>query len=113
MFSRRWAVLPAVKMKPLGCKLQTVCRHWTLWFTIAVIGTGAIAGCKAGTASSTAQGKVTLDGQPLTGAAVSFALTTAPTGRSECLFVGVTDDQGNFVLRPANPRSAGMPAGKY
>ena len=82
-------------------------------FVGAAIGTSAVVGCGQAGDSSSVKGKVTLDGKPLVGAGVSFALTTAPTGRSEGLFVGVTDDQGGFALRPANPTSGGMPAGKY
>lgn len=82
-------------------------------FAGAAIGTSSVVGCGAAGDSGSVKGKVTLDGKPLTGAAVSFALTTAPSGRSEGLFVGVTDDQGRFALRPANPKTVGTPAGKY
>lgn len=88
-------------------------RGRTLCLFVATVGVAAILGCGAGGSGSTSKGTVTLDGKPLTGAGISFALTTAPAGRSEGLFVGVTDGQGAFVLRPADPKTKGMPAGKY
>jgi hypothetical protein len=101
-------------MNPRDSKLQAMSGPRISWlFVGAAIGTTAVIGCGLSGASSSVKGKVTLDGKPLAGAGVSFALTTAPTGRSEGLFVGVTDNQGGFALRPANPKSEGMPAGKY
>jgi hypothetical protein len=67
-------------------------------------------GCGLGPSVS---GQVTLDGQPLSGASVSFKLASAEPGRARGLFLSMTDKQGQYTLRPASPADAGMPPGKY
>ena len=47
------------------------------------------------------------------GAAIPAATVTITNQTTKQDFTTVTDGQGNFVLRPADPKTAGMPAGKY
>jgi hypothetical protein len=67
-------------------------------------------GCQGG--GNPVEGKVTLDGQPLSGVHVAFF----PAGASvndPTLFRGVTDENGSYLLvNPINNES-GAPAGKY
>jgi hypothetical protein len=95
-------------------KLQTYrfmfgARMWSI--ALLVLTCVSVAGCAR--RSADVGGLVTLDGQPLKGASVTFLLSTAPPGRSEGLFVGVTDEQGRYSLHPASPKGSVMLPGKY
>jgi hypothetical protein len=76
-----------------------------------LIGCLLLPGCGAG--SSAVSGKVTLDGQPLSGASVSFKSAATEPGRARGLFLGVTNEQGHYALRPASSADVGMRPGKY
>lgn len=82
-------------------------RIWSL--ACAILACFCLLGCGVRSVS----GKVTLDGQPLEGAGISFKASTTEQGHLEGLFVGVTDAQGNYSLRPASAKSALMLPGKY
>jgi hypothetical protein len=56
------------------------------------------------------EGIVTLDGAPMARVYVFF---DQPTAARNNAFIGQTDEQGHFVLRPAGDKNAGAPAGSY
>jgi hypothetical protein len=68
-------------------------------------------GCGGG--SSSVEGTVTLDGQPLSNAQVGFTSTTAPPGKLEGVFTGLTDERGHYSLTPASDSVSGVPSGTY
>ena len=82
-----------------------------LLLACVLIGSFSWLGCGAG--STPLAGKITLDGQPLSGAAVSFKASDTEPGRLDGVFLGLTDDQGNYTLRPASGNNSPLSAGKY
>jgi hypothetical protein len=72
---------------------------------------GACAGC-GGVEREPVEGKITLDGRPLADVHVMFypqgASATDPT-----MFFGLTDQQGNFVMRAQADGPEGVPPGRY
>jgi hypothetical protein len=79
-------------------------------YFILLFGFALAAGCGSG--GNPVEGKVTLDGAPLSGVHVAFF----PAGASvndPTLFRGVTDESGHFALRNPIENSAGAPQGKY
>jgi hypothetical protein len=81
--------------------------------TLACVFMGSLSWIGCGVGSTPIAGKITLDGTPLSGAAVSFKATGTEPGRLDGVFLGVTDDQGNYALRPASGNNSPMSAGKY
>ncbi|MCR4411810.1 MAG: hypothetical protein NUV77_05210 [Thermoguttaceae bacterium] len=80
----------------------------TLWCILALVACVALGGCGPSTpATVPVSGTVTLDGQPLEGAAVSFV----PIGQGRPA-TGQTDSSGKFTLTSFQPGD-GAPAGKY
>ena len=63
-----------------------------------------------GAATVPVEGKVTLNGQPLSGASVVFS-QTRPTSPGP--YIGQTDSQGNFKLGLANSTESGAAPGEY
>jgi hypothetical protein len=87
--------------------------RWKSWLLVWVaLGSTVLIGCGDGGSVAVA-GKVSLDGQALKGASITFTSTTSEPGRLEGVFVGVTDQQGQFSLRPASPTGGRTPPGKY
>jgi hypothetical protein len=73
----------------------------------------AIAGCSSDIVP--VSGRVTLDGQPLSGATVTFQPVRDPSAEPPSApgSVGVTDDQGNYELRLVDPDQAGALVGDH
>jgi len=78
---------------------------------LVVVVLTAVLGC--GIRSTAVTGKITLDGQPLVGSGVTFKAADSPTGRLDGMFIGVTNAQGQYSLRPAGPKGGALAPGKY
>lgn len=92
------------------CRFSSTSKthRYVLWIgCVAVVFTGLLPGCR-GEAYHTVCGKVTLDGEPLAGAIVSFVTVGEPP--TNC--VSVTDENGNYHLQRTQD-TQGTPAGHY
>ncbi len=80
------------------------------WGIVCVLTCVLMLGCGGGGVSGLVKvtGTVTLDGQPVEGAAVSFS----PAGNEGRASAGVTDAQGRFSLAPVGGGQGALP-GKY
>jgi hypothetical protein len=88
--------------------METVKTWLTIWLALAGV---AFAGCDA-RGLVPAEGKVTLDGQPLAGVHVIFF----PVGASvndPTMFSGLTDANGHYVLRGQGGGPEGIAPGSY
>lgn len=68
-------------------------------------------GCGSGDQVSV-EGVITLDGQPLAGAQVTFDQPELGPKENKG-YIGRTDDQGHYVLRPMRGEDSGVSPGKY
>ena len=77
------------------------------WLPAAALVAGALGmiGCSSG-GKSKVNGVVTLDGQPLPGAVVTFVPADMATGK---MASGTTDNSGNFQLTTATPNDGAFP----
>src|SRR5207253_5766583 len=72
-----------------------------------------VAGLGCGSAKSAAvSGKVTLNGEPLAGATVSFEPVTEPGAPSSPGSLGKTDEKGEFILRATSGENGAL-VGKH
>jgi hypothetical protein len=82
------------------------------WFS--VLGTAGVicaAGCNGAQSRLVpVEGRVTLDGQPMAGVQVFFDQPQEATGKS---FIGKTNDQGRFALRPLGEEAVGGQGGAF
>jgi hypothetical protein len=70
-----------------------------------------LAGCNAKTNSYQVSGRVTLDGQPLTGTLVMFSPTQEGNGNTAC---GYTKEEGQFKIQmPGGKADSGTTSGEY
>jgi hypothetical protein len=94
-------------------KPMRFCR-WNLAASVLVL--GAIAGCSRIPADVVpVSGQVTLDGQPLAGATVTFQPIRSPADEKVVSggSVGYTDSAGRFELRLIDPDVPGAAIGKH
>jgi hypothetical protein len=94
--------------KRLGSCYRAV-PAFILLFTVATVLVGC--GGEQGPKLSVVTGEVTLDGNPLPGAGVTFHPDTAKGNTAEYLPAGIADSQGNYELITATKK--GAPAGWY
>jgi hypothetical protein len=80
------------------------------WFLVVALSVSLV-GCEGKTASGGApvSGVVTFDGQPMSGAIVTFVPMGATTGNGG---VGVSDDSGKFTMK-THDGGEGIPEGEY
>ena len=71
---------------------------------VAALALVASSGCGLGGGSAPVEGKITLNGQPLSGATVMFSQTRATAPGP---FVGETDAQGNYTLGTPDKSGSG------
>jgi hypothetical protein len=75
----------------------------------ACVSTTCLLGCGGGPAPVPVEGTVSLDGQPLANAVVTFD----PRAAARTVYQGVTDEAGHYALQELHGSSAGAPAGNY
>jgi hypothetical protein len=82
--------------------------YWTLLLTtVLTISTGC---GKSGRGLVPVEGKVTLDGSPVSGVYVFF---DQPQAQRNVAYIGQTDEQGHFELRQAGENNVGAAPGGY
>ena len=81
-------------------------------FLIAAAATIVCCGCGDGDGRVPVEGVITLDGKPLSSVSVTF--DQPDLGPSKNVgYVGRTDDQGRYSLRPMIGEGSGVPPGEY
>jgi hypothetical protein len=87
-------------------------RNWQKRFAVwTMVGLLAVVGCGR-SQFETVEGKVTLDGKPLSGVHVNFYPKGADVNDAR-VFHGVTDAEGRFALRSPADNQTGVPVGDY
>jgi hypothetical protein len=69
-----------------------------------------VAGCSAGKPGVPVEGMVTLDGQPMANVQVLF---DQPETKSSNAYLGKTDEQGRYALKPVGRDQSGAAPGSY
>jgi hypothetical protein len=82
----------------------------TRFLGVAALALVASSGCGVGGGSAPVEGKVTLNGQALSGATVMFSQTRATAPGP---FVGETDAQGQYTLTTPDKSKNGAVPGEY
>jgi len=88
-----------------------VCSMRRVYLMLLLMPIATCAGCgKSGKSLVPVEGKVTLDGAPISGVYVFF---DQPQAERNVAYIGQTDEQGHFKLRSAGENNTGAAPGAY